>query len=226
MPDWQALLRARLGPLRLSPQGQAEVIAELAAHFEDEHRARLDAGAPPDQVVHSTLAQVRDWKRFRRDLESNKEDPMNQRVRALWLPGLFACLFCFSLLAVMIRAGLRPRFIWLAPAMGVAFYVPWFVALILVGALAAWWSRRAGGAVRERLQAALLPSVSMIVLFTLLFFVSLVFERHHSPGWMVVAWLVMLLAWAILPGVGLLLGALPFLGAAPAVRRQAVSAGN
>jgi len=150
---------------------------------------------------------------------------MNQRVRALWLPGLFACFFCFSLLAMMIRAGLQPRFIWLAPAMGVAFYIPWFGALILVGALAGWWSRRAGGAVRERLQAALLPSLAMTILFTTLFFVALVFERHHPLGWMLVAWLVMLLAWAVLPGVGLLLGALPFLGSAPESRHAPAAQG-
>ena len=225
MPDWQALLRRRLGPLRLSPQGEAEVIAELAAHFEDDCRERIEAGAPADRAVKSALDEVRDWQRLRRDLQSNKEDPMNQRTRVLWLPGLFACFFCFSLLAMIIRAGLHPRFIWLAPTMGVAFYIPWFVALILVGALACWWSRRAGGALRQRLLAVLLPAISMAALFVILLFVALIFERHMPASRLVLAWLVTLCAWALLPGVGLLVGALPFLGSTPARHHPAAAQG-
>lgn len=223
MPDWPHILRQRLGRLRLSPEDEEQVIAELVAHFEELYAGQLDAGLPADRALDTTLAQVKNWKRFRRELQRSKEDPMNRRARAFWLPGLFSCLFCFSLLKAMVFAGLEPRFVWLAPAMGVAFYIPWFVALIVVGALAAWWSRRAGGAVRERLEAALLPSLAMTILFTVLFAISLPFEHHHSLGWMVVAYLVMLLAWAVLPGAGLLLGALPFLGPGPARRHPAAA---
>ncbi|HXZ28587.1 MAG TPA: hypothetical protein VEG08_11395, partial [Terriglobales bacterium] len=160
MPDWQVLLRARLGPLRLSPQMEDEVVAELAAHFEDECRERAEAGVPADEAVHSTLAQVPDWQRFRRDLQHSKEDPMNHRTRALWLPGALTCLFSYLAQAMMVRAGLKPEYVWRASEFGIAgiaFYLPWFFPLPIVGALGAWWSRRAGGTLRERLLAALLP---------------------------------------------------------------------
>ena len=138
---------------------------------------------------------------------------MNDRTRALWLPGAFTCLFSYLALAFMIRAGLQPHFAWLASGMGIALYLPWFAPLPLVGALGAWWSRRAGGTRRHRLLAVLLPAISTAVLFVIVLFFALLFDGHVPVDKMLAGWLVTMLAWAALPGAGLLLGALPFLGA-------------
>jgi hypothetical protein len=219
MPDWPRLVRQRLGPLLLSPEGEQEVLAEVATHLEDDYREQIEAGVLADQAVQATLAQVSDWKRFRRELQHSKEDPMNHRTRALWLPGAFTCLFSYLALALMVRAGLQPQYVWRASEFGIAgigFYLPWFAPLPIVGALGAWWSRRAGGTLRERLLAVLLPAISMAVLFVIGLFWALIFERHPTVPKMLADWLLALLAWAAFPGAGLLLGALPFLGSAPA----------
>lgn len=225
MPDWEQILRQRLSPLHLSPGSEEQVIAELAAHFEELYGEQIDAGLPADRALDATLAQVKHWKRFRRDLQCSKEDPMNRRTRAFWFPGLFSCLLSYLSLALIVRAGLRPQLVWLSPDFGVGFYLTWFAPLPVVGALAAWWSRRAGGARLQRMLAVLLPSICTAVLCVIIFFVALLFERHRPVDKMLVSWLVGLLAWAGLPGVALLLGALPFLGSSPSRDHPAAAQG-
>ena len=228
MPDWEQILRQRLGRLRLSPEDEEQVIAELAAHFEELYGEQVDAGLPAGRALDAALAQVKHWKRFRRELQHSKEDRMNHRTRALWLPGAFTCLFSYLALALMVRAGLKPQYVWRASEFGIAgiaFYLPWFAPLPVVGALTAWWSRRAGGERLHRLLAVLLPAISMTALFVILLFVALIFERHAPVDKILAAWLLLLLAWAVFPGLGLLLGALPFLGSAPARNRPAAAQG-
>jgi len=152
---------------------------------------------------------------------------MNRRTRALWLPGAFTCLFSYLALAMMVRAGLQPQYVWRASEFGIAgigFYLPWFFPLPIVGALGAWWSRRAGGTLRERLLAALLPAISIAVLFVIILLAALIVDRHAPVDKMLAAWLLTLLAWSVFPGLGLLLGALPFLGSRPAARHHSAAA--
>jgi len=156
---------------------------------------------------------------------------MNYRTKVLWLPALGALILSSSLLAIFQFFGLVPRFYWLNRT-GLSmypfytFYLPWLIALPAIGAVAAFWSQRAGGQAIHRLLAAMAPSIGMLGFFLIAPFVSFLIRIlvpffTHRPvhgqfgppnlaTWM--TWiLVLLVSWVLLPGVGLMLGAIPFL---------------
>jgi hypothetical protein len=106
------------------------------------------------------------------------------------------------------------------------FYLPWLIALPAIGAVAAFWSQRAGGKAVHRLLAALAPPIGMLGTFLIGPFIGLLiylliplfsdgaghrrirFPLHAPP---MIGVFLMLASWVLLPAVGLLLGAVPFL---------------
>ena len=50
MADWKALVRARLAPLRMKPQAEAELADELAQHLEDSFRELRSGGASDEDA--------------------------------------------------------------------------------------------------------------------------------------------------------------------------------
>ena len=102
-------------------------------------------------------------------------------------------------------SGVHPRILWLDhhPTM---FFLPWTLALPIIGGLGASISRRWGGKTPERLLAGLLPAVS----FTILSLFGLAFQiiAGHSVPLFAIA--VALLGWLVVPALALLLGVLPF----------------
>lgn len=139
---------------------------------------------------------------------------VNTRVRTLWLPGLVLFLASMGLLGLLIWAGVRPLTFFLNWHHPLQFYVPWLVVLPVLGAVGAYWSRRAGGGTRTRLLASVfpvLPLAGMAVVGLLADLIVDVGGGRHSvwhtlcgAGYLVVCWL-------LVPGAALLLGALPFL---------------
>ena len=89
MPDWQKLVRQRLGDLALDATEKEEVHAELAAHLEESYESLRTKGLQEQAAIQQTLAQVADWQDLRRRIQTarRKENIMNDRVRQLWLPG-------------------------------------------------------------------------------------------------------------------------------------------
>ncbi|MCC6536504.1 MAG: ABC transporter permease [Bryobacterales bacterium] len=59
MPDWAALIRQRLAPVRLSPEREAEVVEELEQHLEDRWRDLVSGGTEPDAATEAILAELR-----------------------------------------------------------------------------------------------------------------------------------------------------------------------
>jgi hypothetical protein len=103
-------------------------------------------------------------------------------------------------------------------------YIWWLVTQPAVGAMAAFWSRRAGGELAQRLLAALAPSLGMLVLFVIGPFLSMLiflYQAYIFPGHgrainfssrlFLVAYFTLLVSWVLLPAAGLLIGAMPFL---------------
>ena len=90
------------------------------------------------------------------------------------------------------------------------FIVPWLIAQAVVGAVAAYWSRRAGGTVRHQLFAALAPAIALLGVFVLILPVAIVMEQapHHIQLY---GFLILTVTWVLLPAIPLLLGAAPFL---------------
>ncbi len=211
MRDWERLVRARLGPLRVARERRSEIVAEIAAHLEDATEEAVRAGAAEEHAVRHALALVPDWGQLTRELR--KETDMNQRLRTLWVPGATMAALAMGALFVLSRAGLRPRILWLGGYHGhaVFFYLPWLLLLPVVGAIGAFWSRRAGGSRAVSLLAATLPSVALAAFFLALFPVGMAVDSHVPLEVRLAGFGAIFLAWVLAPAVPLLVGAAPFL---------------
>jgi len=232
MPDNRVLLKKRLGELGLAPQREEEILRELGDHLED-HAAEIETRAMAcEDAIREALDSVSDWPALRREIISAEveEGTMNYRTKVLWLPALSTLVLSSGLLATLQFIGLVPHFYWLSNRMNgglyYTFYIPWLIALPAIGAVAAFWSQRAGGKAVHRLLAALAPSISMLGTFLIAPFVGLLiflliplfsdgaghrrirFPLHAPP---MIGVFLMLASWVLLPAVGLLLGAAPFL---------------
>jgi len=230
MPANRDLLRERLGALGLAPHREEEILHELSEHLED-HAAEIEArGVTREEALREALNDVSDWSAVRHEIVCAEvgEEYMNYRTKTFWLPGFVALVISSGLLALLQFAGVAPRFFWLTGQMGsggpfIPFYIGWLVTLPVVGAMAAFWSWRAGGRAFQRLIAALAPSLAMLgflltaPVISLFFFLSPYFVKpqplhiHFSLKLALIAFLTYLVSWVLLPAVGLLIGALPFL---------------
>jgi hypothetical protein len=208
MPDWQPILRQRLGPLLLSPQGEADVLDELGAHFEQLHEEAIAAGASPQQALEQATAQVPDWKRFRRDLRRNKEDPMPRTNRTLLVPSLTSALVIHALSWGVYLSGWKPPVHVRWPYDATVWWV-WMAAAPLCGALGAWMSRRSGGSQRDRVLAGLAPVGIPVALLVVSFLLDMFDQPRFTLAQSVHALAGYTLDWVLLPTTALLLGALP-----------------
>jgi hypothetical protein len=137
---------------------------------------------------------------------------INMRTRTFWLPGLVSLTAAMACLTLSTLGGREARFVARGWATYVV-YIPWLLTLPLCGAAGAYLSRRAGGERGACLAAGLFPVMAMTSLVGFLTLIGeFVFARpqafYFSVG---------LLFGVILPGVALLLGAMPF---AKAIRRS------
>jgi len=130
---------------------------------------------------------------------------MNTRTRTFWLPALAGLTAAMVCLAISTFAGLQPRFV----ARGLAtlvVYIPWLLMLPLCGAAGAYLSRHAGGKRFACLSAGLFPVIALTILVG---FLTLIGKFVYSkPQWLHFS--MALLFGSILPGLALLLGAMPF----------------
>jgi hypothetical protein len=221
MPDNQGLIRERLGKLGLETRREEEILRELGEHLAD-HAAALEArGVTPDAAAQEVLESVSNWPELRNEIlrveteEVTMDYRLNYRSKALWLPALCALTLSNVLLALMQVFGPLPHFYWLSRDMSMrpyfTFFVPWLISQPVVGAMAAYWSRRAGGAVLHQLLAALAPAIALLGLFVLIIPFSIILDKHVAHNIRLTAFLVLTATWVLLPSVPLLIGAAPFL---------------
>ena len=59
MNDWQIEVRARLEPLRLKPEREADIVDEIAQHLAERYREATRAGASPEEATRLALAEFR-----------------------------------------------------------------------------------------------------------------------------------------------------------------------
>ena len=140
---------------------------------------------------------------------------MNYRTKALWLPALCALTLSNGCLALMQIFGVPAHFYWFGIGKDVQalceFIVPWIISQPVVGAVAAYWSRRAGGTVRYQLLAALAPAIALLGLFVLVIPISIMLDEHGASHLRLSAFIIVTVTWVLLPAVPLLIGAAPFL---------------
>jgi hypothetical protein len=226
VPDWNSIVASNLKNLGLSSTKHEEVTAELAAHLEDRYEQLLAQGAPKIDAHRIVLEEAPDWQDLAENIERIKltEDFMNSRTKTLWLPGLISFTAASLLLMTLQRlvmsrptlllslerlTGLHPTF-W-SKDLDV-IYLCWWILLPLCGAAGAYLSRRAGGTRLACAASSLFPSIVMVAVFCFVLPVSIVIDRNpfvmQHPLYFVLA----MLNWTMVPGLALILGAVPFLG--------------
>src|SRR5688572_13435785 len=57
MHDWQSEVRARLAPLNLKPEREADIVDEIAQHLAERYREAISAGESPDEATRLALAE-------------------------------------------------------------------------------------------------------------------------------------------------------------------------
>jgi len=215
VPDWCEIARQGLGPLPFEANRGDEIILELAHHLEDLYSDAVRHGKSEAEAVQSALSAAADWDELRREIQlaGKEEDVMNYRVKTLWLPGAFTIgLSGIVLRLFQIRSAPSPNVFWAQMgSTALVVYWRWLACLLVIGALGAFWSRRAGGRMVERALAASLPALAMVCLPLLGFPLVLVSDLIHHESFPFVPMAIMLLGWGVLPGAALLVGALPFL---------------
>ena len=217
MPDWKKLVKQRFDASGVAFAHREDVIRELAAHLEEVYETALSQDVTGEAAVGLTLQEVdlqeaNDWHVLTvkiRKAKSSGEHFMNYRAKTFWLPGL-ATLFAASLLLMLIeRFGFQPRLVWIG-RISITLYWPWLAGLPAVGAMGAYLSRRAQGRVTARLASGLSPALLMLITLSLILPWALVVDGFSFLRFVYFAFLLM--NWVAIPGLALLLGALPFLG--------------
>jgi putative ABC transport system permease protein len=82
MADWKTLVRARLAPLRMKPQAEAELADELAQHLEDSFRDLRSGGASEEDAYTRTIAQLDDVQPLRGGLDRSERMETHDTVPA------------------------------------------------------------------------------------------------------------------------------------------------
>ena len=216
MADDRELIKARLGKLGLGAQREEEILREISEHLADHAEALEASGVASDAAARQVLDSVSNWPEIRAEIVSaeTEEASMNYRTKVLWLPALCALTLSNGGLALMQIFNVPARFYRFGIGKDVQalceFIIPWIIAQAFVGALAAYWSRRAGGTLRHQLLAAMAPALALLGVFVLILPVAIVTEQapHHIQLY---GFLVLTVTWVLLPAIPLLLGAAPFL---------------
>jgi hypothetical protein len=140
-----------------------------------------------------------------RTTKSTNTCTMNTRTRTFWVPALVSLTAAMACLTISTLVGLEPRFVARGWATYVV-YIPWLLMLPLCGAAGAYLSRRAGGECRVPLAAGLFPVIAMT---SLVGFLTVIGKFVYAkPQWFYFS--MAALFGSILPGMALLLGAVPF----------------
>lgn len=220
-------MRERLGVLGLAASESEDVAAELASHLEEICEERRSEGLTESAAVECALNEVTDWRSLARRICIAKREGgvMNDRSRQLWLPALASLTAANLFLMALTLESLQPSLIversrsFFPGAALVIEYLPWLATLPLWGALGAYLSHRAGGARLTCLWAGIFPSVAMLGCWCFAVAMSILAQKNmfvmHHPAYGAFG----VIAFAFVPGVALLLGALPFV-AAPTIEES------
>lgn len=235
MRDWGQMLLERLACEKRGAEIEPEVAEELAHHLQDVCEAGLQAGLSQEESARRAWAEVKNWSRLARRINEARggNEMLKQRIQRLWLPGIATMIAAFGILFAGPWVGMQPRMIEISPRISVFLNLPWLLILPAMGALAAYWSRRAGGSVAIRAAAALFPATTMLVIYLVVLIrpaclgfsaghgidVAAVFADDGPRASSILMVLVSPVEGILLPAAALLVGALPFLGKGSTHRR-------
>jgi hypothetical protein len=217
MRDWEAIVERHLSGLTLEPAERSEVIAELAAHLAETCEELRRQGMTEEEAVRRTLSQVEDWQKLSRLIQTarTKENAMTNRVKQFWIPALVTMLLTMGLLMLIQIFGPNPWVVGLHDRNGWSLilpvsvvYLPWLLALPLIGALGAFLSYRSGGSRRAVLSSILFPVLPYVAFFLIALPLILILNSHIVHNIMFSALFVGFFGWVLAPGAALLAGGL------------------
>lgn len=137
---------------------------------------------------------------------------MNERTKRFWMPGFISLASASIFMIIMGRIGHAPSVILTRSTLAIMAYPAWLAGQPLFGALGAYFSRRGGGTLRERVAAALVPSlVVTAAIFVVLLIRAFGSDPHDLGPANLSVFTKGILGAVVIPSVGLLVGALPFL---------------
>ena len=206
MPDWDKAITEHLGLKEI----RAEVVRELAAHLEESYDNRRSHGLSEPNALAETLAELDDCGPLSAAIRgrNSEEDRMNYRTRTLWLPAMITLLGASLSLMILQKTGFRPNLIWKGP-IAVLFYVPWLASLPFVGAAGAYLAQRAHAAIGRRVLVATSPALLLLIVMSMILPLAMIVDGFWWFRFVYFA--IAVVNWVVVPGAGLLLGAVPFL---------------
>ena len=163
MPDWSALLQARLKDLALPPDEQSEVFQELADYLDEFYQRERTRGTNEVDAMARALAELGDETRLARDIRCAKRggSDMSDSMKQFWLPA-FATIVVVNLMwSAVTLAGIPPDFFELGVEAKVPLYTVMFFGMPIVGAVGAYLSRHAGASRRMIVASGLFPALAM-----------------------------------------------------------------
>jgi hypothetical protein len=211
VPDWAAIVGSRLGALGLDPAREEEVRAELAAHLEDLYAEARRRGSADAEATARALERVPDWSHLARIIRraDRRDGSMSRDAKTIWVPGMAALA---GAAAVILASTLLPSSLWADRRADVPMALAAIAIYLACGALGAAWSRRAGGTIRDRLCAGLLPLALHVAIFVLALVVATVSDgRPHPETVLLNLQLRVAVVFLVIPGIALAIGTLPFL---------------
>lgn len=229
MRDWELAVSERMGGLRLCAEARRDIVRELSSHFEQIYEDARERGAGEGQAREQALGSVRDWKRFARDVQYEKETLMTMTPfrRKVVMPGLTAFVFATIPLFVTNQMGLLKlesifRLYKMDYGLHMAFNIPWLIALPVAGAAGAWMSRRNGGNGAQRLAAGVFPALTFawvpvmgLITAAIWMILNLVAPQRVGDHAGVMEWTERIVQfavpWIVAPAISMFLGTLPFL---------------
>jgi len=213
MRDWHGLVEQQFREIRLPEQESAEVTVELSGHLQSVYESYLGEGLVEQMAFEKALGEVGSWQELRAKIESSRkqEPPVNQRVSQFWFPAFLSLLLAQAgLMLIQIvaptvynRAASSPR---MMPPAGV--YATWLITLPLVGALAAYLSRRAGSRASTSFWAVTFPVFPFLAFLVIGLPLAIALNDHVARGVSLPLFLVGFSGWVVFPAAALLAGSL------------------
>lgn len=136
---------------------------------------------------------------------------MNERTKKFWMPGFISLASASIFMIIMGRIGHAPSVILTRSTLAIMAYPAWLIGQPLFGALGAYFSRRGGGTLWTRVAAALVPSLVVTAMFGVLLIRAFGSDPHDLGPANLSMFTKGILGAVLIPSVGLLAGAVPFL---------------
>ena len=216
MRDWHIETSRILARAKFSAAEREEISLELDGYLDDSCSDARTRGLDERSAIEQGITELNQDPRLGAKLRrARKENTMNDRTKAFWLPGLLSLVGSIVFFAIFDAAGLHPYragdFSSSVNHFRVTIFLPWLCVLPFLGAASAYFSRRAGSGRTLRVVAALLPVLGFLTGFVVA--IPLVFAVNGMLGINATlpAIAAGVLSMVVIPGVGLLLGVVPFL---------------